>query len=105
MIWGLVSGVGFGVSEGVTQSHDFYNGVQGVQIHLIRFIRCVALHAIWTAATGINLFGRQDFFRGQLHVPEWRMRIAIAIIVPMIGSSPSRPGGNSLKPVKHSQGL
>ena len=32
MIWGLISGVGFGVSEGITYSHDSYNGLMGGQI-------------------------------------------------------------------------
>jgi len=84
MIWGLVSGVGFGVSEGVTYSHDFYNGIDGGQIYLIRFISCVALHGIWAAATGINIFRRQDHFRGQLHVLEWLLQILITVIVPMV---------------------
>jgi RsiW-degrading membrane proteinase PrsW (M82 family) len=82
MIWGLMSGVGFGVSEGITYSHQ-YNGVFGLQIYLIRFISCVALHAIWAAATGINIFRRQDYFRGQMHVLEWVQQIGITIIVPM----------------------
>jgi RsiW-degrading membrane proteinase PrsW (M82 family) len=84
MIWGLISGVGFGVSEGITYSHDFYNGLQGGQIYLIRFISCVALHAIWSAAVGINIYRRQDHFRGQLHVLEWLLQILITVIVPML---------------------
>ncbi len=84
MLWGLVSGVGFGVSEGVTYSHDYYNGVHGGQIYLVRFISCVALHGIWAAATGINVYRRQDFFRGQLHPLEWVMQVGITVIVPMI---------------------
>jgi RsiW-degrading membrane proteinase PrsW (M82 family) len=83
MIWGLVSGVGFGVSEAITYSHDYYNGIQGAQIYLVRFISCVALHGIWAAATGINIFRRQDYFRSQLHPLEWILQVLITVIVPM----------------------
>jgi RsiW-degrading membrane proteinase PrsW (M82 family) len=83
MIWGLISGVGFGVSEGITYSHDYYNGVQGGQIYLVRFISCVGLHGIWAAATGINIFRRQDHFRSTHHPLEWILQILITVIVPM----------------------
>jgi hypothetical protein len=84
MIWGLISGVGFGVSEAITYSSDYYNGIDGGQIYLVRFISCVALHGIWAAATGINVFRRQDHFRGTLHPLEWVMQVGITVIVPMI---------------------
>jgi len=84
MIWGLISGVGFGVSEGITYSHDSYNGLMGGQIYLIRFISCVALHGIWAAATGINIFRRQDHFTIVMEPLDWVVQVGITIIVPMI---------------------
>jgi hypothetical protein len=84
MIWGLISGIGFGVSEAITYSHDYYNGFMGGQIYLVRFISCVALHGIWAAAVGINVFRRQDHLRGDMHVLEWIQQIAITVIVPMV---------------------
>jgi RsiW-degrading membrane proteinase PrsW (M82 family) len=84
MTWGLMSGVGFGVSEGITYSHDYYNGVGGGQIYLIRFASCVALHAIWSAATGINLFRRRANFDGYMHPVNWIQQVIATIIVPMI---------------------
>lgn len=55
-VWGLACGVGFGVSEGIMYSSGHYNGVFGSSIYLIRFISCVALHAIWSAASGISFY-------------------------------------------------
>jgi RsiW-degrading membrane proteinase PrsW (M82 family) len=51
---GLASGVGFGVAEGIMYSSSYYNGVTTVDIYLTRFISCVALHAVWAAAAGIQ---------------------------------------------------
>ena len=42
---GLASGVGFGVSEGITYSGDSYNGIAEGMTYVVRFASCVALHA------------------------------------------------------------
>jgi RsiW-degrading membrane proteinase PrsW (M82 family) len=52
---GLASGVGFGISEGIMYSGDHYNGVSPGSIYVVRFISCVALHAVWTAAIAVAL--------------------------------------------------
>ena len=39
--WGLASGIGFGVSEGIMYSADSYNGVSGPGIYVVRFVSCV----------------------------------------------------------------
>jgi RsiW-degrading membrane proteinase PrsW (M82 family) len=54
-LWGLASGAGFGVAEGVFYSEQFYNGVSELDSYLVRFFSCVALHAIWTASAGLSL--------------------------------------------------
>jgi RsiW-degrading membrane proteinase PrsW (M82 family) len=54
--WGMASGVGFGVAEGVMYSARWYNGVVSADVYLTRFAACVALHAVWSASVGITLF-------------------------------------------------
>lgn len=55
-LWGLASGVGFGVAEGVMYSMRYYNGITGPDMYLTRFAACVALHAVWSASVGITIF-------------------------------------------------
>lgn len=54
-IWGVASGIGFGVAEGIMYSRDFYNGVATGGIYLVRFVSCVALHATWSGAAAISI--------------------------------------------------
>ncbi len=61
---GLASGVGFGVSEGITYSADSYNGIQTGMIYLVRFASCVALHSIWAGAVALVMNRNQDFVGG-----------------------------------------
>jgi RsiW-degrading membrane proteinase PrsW (M82 family) len=63
---GLASGAGFGVSEGITYASSYYNGVEELPIYLVRFISCVALHAIWSAAAGIKLCERQQLVKARI---------------------------------------
>jgi RsiW-degrading membrane proteinase PrsW (M82 family) len=84
MLWGMISGVGFGVSEGITYSSEQYNGIYGADMYWVRFVSCVGLHAIWAAASGINVYRKQDIFRHRLHPVEWIWRLAQIVIVPMI---------------------
>ncbi len=83
LLWGLVSGVGFGVSEGVMYCGDHYNGVTGGQIYLVRFVSCVALHAIWTAAVGVAIYRRQEHFRGQHQGLDLLLQTLHVVAVPM----------------------
>ncbi len=53
---GLASGVGFGVSEGITYSSDYYNGLTDGWIYLIRFASCVSLHAIWAGTVALLIY-------------------------------------------------
>ena len=52
---GLASGIGFGVSEGIMYSSTQYNGWSGSDIYIVRFVSCVALHAMWAASVGIAI--------------------------------------------------
>jgi RsiW-degrading membrane proteinase PrsW (M82 family) len=58
-LWGLASGAGFGVSEGIMYSADYYNGIMGPGIYLVRFVSCVALHAVWTGSVAISINQRK----------------------------------------------
>ncbi len=62
VVWGLAAGVGFGVSEGITYSSDFYNGVSTGGACVVRFVSCVAIHAVWSATTALLAWrGQADF--------------------------------------------
>jgi RsiW-degrading membrane proteinase PrsW (M82 family) len=83
-LWGMASGAGFGISEGIFYASD-YNGIQTADIYAVRFISCVALHAIWTGAAAITLFGQQDSVQeGGVGLLEYRWRLLKIIAVPMI---------------------
>lgn len=58
---GLASGVGFGVSEGISYSSSYYNGLSDGNTYLVRFVSCVALHAVWTGAGAVLIYFNQDF--------------------------------------------
>jgi RsiW-degrading membrane proteinase PrsW (M82 family) len=82
---GLASGVGFGVSEGIMYSSSYYNGISGGEIYLVRFISCVALHAVWTGAGVILLFGDQDFVHsgaeGSDMLSTWALTLGVSIVL------------------------
>ena len=84
LIWGLASGVGFGIAEGILYSSRYYNGISGPGTYAVRFISCVALHAIWTGSVAITLFLRRDLFEkvGTWH--DWIGPILFVIGVPMV---------------------
>ena len=71
---GLASGVGFGVSEGISYSADCYNGIQDIWIYLIRFLSCVSLHAIWAGSVALLMYRNQDYL-------EWSMEGAFGFVV------------------------
>lgn len=60
LLWGVASGVGFGVAEGVIYSADFYNGLAGPNSYIVRFVSCVALHSVWTAAVALTIWEDQE---------------------------------------------
>lgn len=58
---GLASGIGFGVSEGIMYSADYYNGIAPGLTYLVRFASCVALHAVWASSVALLMYGNQDY--------------------------------------------
>ena len=71
---GLASGVGFGVSEGITYSAEYYNGIQDLWIYIIRFLSCVSLHAIWAGSVALLMYRNQDYL-------EWSWEGAFGFVV------------------------
>ncbi|HSQ57253.1 MAG TPA: hypothetical protein VLM40_16130 [Gemmata sp.] len=84
MIWGMASGAGFGIAEGIMYSGRYYNGVSGADIYLVRFVSCVALHAIWSGSVAILLYHRRDLFDGIEHWTGWIAPTLFVIGIPMI---------------------
>jgi RsiW-degrading membrane proteinase PrsW (M82 family) len=83
-IWGLASGAGFGIAEGIIYSSTYYNGISGPGIYLVRFLSCVALHAIWTGSVAIFLYERRDSFDGCDTWYEWIAPSLIVLAVPAV---------------------
>jgi RsiW-degrading membrane proteinase PrsW (M82 family) len=54
--WGLASGIGFGLAEGIMYSSRFYNGIATADAYCVRFISCVALHAVWGGSTALMIW-------------------------------------------------
>jgi RsiW-degrading membrane proteinase PrsW (M82 family) len=83
-VWGLASGVGFGVAEGVMYAGDFYNGIAGADVYVVRFVSCVALHAIWAAAMGIMLARLRQRFAQQPDWTAWAVGLAMVFAIPVV---------------------
>jgi RsiW-degrading membrane proteinase PrsW (M82 family) len=84
LIWGLASGAGFGIAEGIMYSGRYYNGVAALETYLVRFLSCVALHSIWTGSAAILLYIRRDMFDKVENWYEWIFPILFVIGVPMV---------------------
>ena len=66
-------------------SADFYNGVMGSWIYLVRFASCVALHAIWAGSIGISINQRRDLLEEEHE--EWYeyvLNVLRLIMIPMV---------------------
>ncbi len=83
-LWGLASGVGFGVAEGVLYSARHYNGISGGEIYLVRFISCVALHAMWSASVGIAIARNVDDYEGVEDAAGFTLFAIRIMAVPMV---------------------
>jgi RsiW-degrading membrane proteinase PrsW (M82 family) len=84
-LWGLASGTGFGVSEAIMYSQDFYNGIAGPSIYVVRFVSCIALHAIWAGSIGISINQRQDLLQEDWDEWWWYVLAVLRLIaVPMV---------------------
>ena len=83
-LWGLASGAGFGISEGIMYSSRYYNGISGADMYVVRFISCVALHALWTGSVAITLHQRHSLLHDVESWYEYIPRLYLIVGVPMI---------------------
>lgn len=83
-LWGLASGVGFGISEGIMYSSSHYNGISPASAYIIRFISCVGLHAIWSASVGITAYRCRDMIEEAGDAAAWGLVLVRVVAVPMV---------------------
>jgi RsiW-degrading membrane proteinase PrsW (M82 family) len=83
MLWGLASGIGFGVTEGIMYSGDYYNGIWAGDVYLTRFISCVTLHAVWSASAALFVFHQRDAMEAMNTVGSWISGVFGVVIIPM----------------------
>lgn len=83
-LWGLVSGAGFGVSEGIMYSARYYNGEAALGMYVVRFVSCVAMHAAWAGAAAILMCRRRDYLKGPMDWGDWARALGPALAVPMV---------------------
>jgi RsiW-degrading membrane proteinase PrsW (M82 family) len=81
LIWGLASGAGFGIAEGLIYAGSVYNGIVGLDIYLVRFLSCVALHAIWSGSVAALIYHRRDLFERITTWYEWILPTLYVIAV------------------------
>lgn len=84
VVWGLATGIGFGVSEGVSYCGSFYNGVSGGGTYVVRFSSCVALHAVWSATAAILVWKRQELLQGLERWYQWIPPVFATLWISMI---------------------
>lgn len=83
-LWGLASGIGFGIAEGIMYASSYYNGIAPAGIYVVRFISCVALHAIWSASVGLTLDQRQAWIQAELSWYEFFPPVVAIVGIPML---------------------
>jgi RsiW-degrading membrane proteinase PrsW (M82 family) len=83
-LWGLASGVGFGVSEGIMYSGTQYNGWTGGDIYIVRFVSCVALHAMWAASVGIAIARNYEAYEKAADEKDFALFVLRMLAVPMV---------------------
>lgn len=83
-VWGLVSGAGFGISEGIVYCSRYYNGSQTAGIYVVRFISCVAMHAAWAGTAAILMYRRREWLKGEMDWGDYVRALWPVILAPMI---------------------
>jgi RsiW-degrading membrane proteinase PrsW (M82 family) len=83
-LWGFASGVGFGVAEGIMYSSRYYNGIYGGDMYVVRFVSCVALHAVWSASVGAFLWKHQSLMDEAEGFFGFVVNAMVVVCVPML---------------------
>lgn len=55
LVYGLASGLGFGVAEGLHYAEWRYNGLATAGTYVVRFASCVAIHGVLCASVAVSL--------------------------------------------------
>jgi RsiW-degrading membrane proteinase PrsW (M82 family)/phage FluMu protein Com len=82
-MWGLASGVGFGVAEGIMYSSDYYNGLETAGAYLVRFVSCVGLHGVWGASVGIMAWRRREWLQRDSEWGDLMASLLYILAIPM----------------------
>jgi RsiW-degrading membrane proteinase PrsW (M82 family) len=82
--WGMASGAGFGIAEGIMYSSSFYNGIQRGEAYIVRFVSCVALHAVWSACVALTLYRHRRMLQEIRHWHDYILPVLRVIAVPMV---------------------
>jgi hypothetical protein len=53
-------------------------------MYVIRFVSCVALHAIWSASVGITMWKRQETIQDDLDWTNYALAVLQILAVPMV---------------------
>ncbi len=82
-LWGMASGAGFGVSEGIFYSARMYNGIETGEIYIVRFISCVAFHTLLSGACAILLQRKQHLLHEGNGFIDWIINFMAIVTVPI----------------------
>ncbi|HEV2294406.1 MAG TPA: PrsW family glutamic-type intramembrane protease [Tepidisphaeraceae bacterium] len=82
-LWGMASGAGFGVSESIFYAANYYNGVEGPDIYVVRFVSLVAFHTMLSGSCAILLLRHQHHLEAEQDYFEWGITFMAIISIPM----------------------
>ncbi len=83
-LWGMASGAGFGVSESIFYSTNYYNGVETGSIYVVRFVSLVAFHTMLSSSCAILLLRHQHHLEAEQDYFEWGITFVAIISMPML---------------------
>jgi RsiW-degrading membrane proteinase PrsW (M82 family) len=80
---GMASGAGFGISEGIHYCANYYNGLVGLDIYLVRFLSSCGIHVVLSGACGIMIFRKQKHLSDWLDPWDWVMTMTAIMLAPI----------------------
>jgi RsiW-degrading membrane proteinase PrsW (M82 family) len=83
-LWGMASGAGFGISEGIHYSTQQYNGIEPAAIYVLRFTSCVSFHVLLSGACAILLQRRQHMLHFGNGFFDWCITFMAIVSVPIL---------------------
>ena len=83
-LWGMASGAGFGISEGIHYCTNYYNGFEPASIYFVRFLSCVAFHTLLSGSCAILLQRKMHFLHEGEGPFDWVMTFMAIISAPIL---------------------